>query len=100
VQDKKGGETGAEEGEDSDANEEGKKQNAPKDGQEDEGRRCWPRWMADGFTLLSGCPHEGREWKAAVETWTRLEKAYGFKTSQRSSIRRDRRWSSICGINT
>ncbi|KAJ7792516.1 hypothetical protein B0H14DRAFT_2304940, partial [Mycena olivaceomarginata] len=40
-----------------------------------------PRWMADGFTLLSGCPHEGREWKAAVETWTRLEKAYAFKTS-------------------
>lgn len=41
----------------------------------------WPKWLADGHTLLSACPEDGSEWKEVVETWVQLEKAYGFKTS-------------------
>ncbi|KAJ7805533.1 hypothetical protein B0H14DRAFT_2222177, partial [Mycena olivaceomarginata] len=41
----------------------------------------WPKWLADGHTLLSACPEDGSKWKEVVETWVQLEKAYGFKTS-------------------
>jgi hypothetical protein len=42
----------------------------------------WPKWMKDGYTLLDACPAGGvREWSTAVETWARLEEAYGFQSS-------------------
>ncbi|KAJ6493367.1 hypothetical protein C8R45DRAFT_763528, partial [Mycena sanguinolenta] len=39
-----------------------------------------PKWMREGYTLLSGCKGEG-DWAAVVEAWVKLEKAYRFKTS-------------------
>ncbi|KAJ7753701.1 hypothetical protein B0H14DRAFT_2635579 [Mycena olivaceomarginata] len=48
----------------------------------------WPKWLADGHTLLSACPEDGSKWKEVVETWVQLEKAYGFKTSGKRGLKK------------
>jgi hypothetical protein len=53
----------------------------------EEGPTTWPKWMANGHTLLKACPVGGRDksWATVVKTWVLLEEAYDFETSVSSN---------------